>query len=73
MESFHIIGISAQTSNANEMTAQAKTPQLWDHFYQQNISAQIAERKNNNIYGLSSDYETDVNGDYAVILGVEVS
>lgn len=73
LESFQIIGISAQTSNANEMTAQAKIPQLWDHFYQQNISGQIAERKNNNIYGLYSDYETDVNGDYAVTLGVEVS
>ncbi|WP_155593969.1 effector binding domain-containing protein [Lysinibacillus cavernae] len=70
-DSFQIVGISAQTSNAKEITAQAKIPQLWDHFYQQNIVGQIAERKNDNVYGLYADYETDVNGDYSITLGVE--
>ena len=45
LNSFNIVGISTQTSNANEITEQAKIPQLWDHFYQQNITDQIAERK----------------------------
>jgi len=70
---FNIVGISTQTSNANEITEQAKIPQLWDHFYQQNIAGKIAELKNGNVYGLYSDYETDVNGNYNITLGVEVN
>ena len=45
LTAFNIVGISTQTSNANEITEQAKIPQLWDHFYQQNIVGQIDERK----------------------------
>ncbi len=73
LNAFNIVGISTQTSNANEITEQAKIPQLWDHFYQQNITDQIAEQKNGHVYGLYSDYETDVNGNYTLTLGVEVN
>ena len=73
LNAFNIVGISTQTSNANEITEQAKIPQLWDHFYQQNIAGKIAEPKNGNVYGLYSDYETDVNGIYNITLGVEVN
>lgn len=71
-ESFQIVGISARTSNANEMTAQAKIPQLWSNFYQQNVVGQVANAVNQVTYGLYSDYETDVNGEYAITLGLEV-
>jgi len=71
-ESFQIVGISARTSNANEITAQAKIPQLWSDFYQQNVVGQIANAVNHVTYGLYSDYETDVNGEYSITLGVEV-
>ncbi len=40
-ESFQIVGISAQTSNANEITSQAKIPKLWSDFYQQEVMRQI--------------------------------
>ncbi|MGE7948081.1 effector binding domain-containing protein [Lysinibacillus sp. NPDC093688] len=71
-ESFQIVGISARTSNANEITAQANIPQLWSDFYQQNVVGQIANAVNHVTYGLYSDYETDVNGEYSITLGVEV-
>ncbi|MGE7692182.1 effector binding domain-containing protein [Lysinibacillus sp. NPDC097214] len=71
-ESFQIVGISARTSNANEFTAQAKIPQLWSDFYHQNVVGQIANAVNHVTYGLYSDYETDVNGEYSITLGVEV-
>ncbi|MEK5233264.1 effector binding domain-containing protein [Lysinibacillus sp. FSL K6-0232] len=70
---FYIMGIAEETSNAQEITAQAKISQLWTDFYQQNIIGQIANRHNATIYGLYSDYATDVNGDYTITLGVEVS
>lgn len=72
-ESFQIVGISAQTSNANEITPQAKIPKLWSDFYQQEVMGQIKNPVNNVIFGLYSDYETDVNGDYSITLGVEVA
>ncbi|MFE3574047.1 effector binding domain-containing protein [Lysinibacillus sp. NPDC059133] len=71
-ELFQIVGISARTSNANEITAQAKIPQLWTNFYQQDVMGQIANAVNQVTYGLYSDYETDVNGEYSITLGVEV-
>ncbi|MCT6903810.1 MAG: effector binding domain-containing protein, partial [Lactobacillus sp.] len=73
LTAFNIVGISTQTSNANEITEHAKIPQLWADFYQQNIAGQIAERKNGHVFGLYSDYETDVNGNYTLTLGVEVN
>lgn len=72
-EAFQIIGISTETSNANELTAQAKIPQLWQDFYEKNIVDQLSKLDNQNVYGLYSDYETDVNGNYAITIGVEAS
>ncbi|ACA37995.1 hypothetical protein P799_23805 [Lysinibacillus sphaericus CBAM5] len=72
-EAFQIIGISTKTSNANELTAQAKIPQLWQDFYEKNIVDQLSKLDNQNVYGLYSDYETDVNGNYAITIGVEAS
>jgi len=71
-ESFQIVGISARTSNANEITSQAKIPQLWTDFYQQDVVGQISNPVNQVTYGLYSDYETDVNGEYSITLGMEV-
>ncbi len=72
-QSFQIVGISAQTSNAKEITSQAKIPQLWTDFYQQDIVGQITNPVSQVTYGLYSDYETDVNGEYFITLGIEVS
>ncbi len=73
-DSFNVIGITTRTSNANELTAQAKIPQLWSAFYEQNVGQQIANHVNHAVtYGLYCDYESDVNGIYSLSLGMEVS
>lgn len=72
-DTFQIVGISAQTSNANELTPQARIPQLWNNFYEQDIIGQVSKMDNQNVYGLYSDYETDVNGNYSITLGVETT
>jgi len=72
-DAFYIVGISANTSNAKEITAQAKIPQLWSDFYQKNIIGQITNPDNQTIYALYSDYQTDVNGDYTITLGIGVT
>ncbi|MFJ7668144.1 effector binding domain-containing protein [Lysinibacillus sp. NPDC097195] len=70
-DSFHIIGISARTNNANEITPLAKIPELWTSYFQQNVAGQLPNK--DVMYGLYSDYETDVNGEYSITLGVEVA
>ncbi len=73
-QSFRIAGITARTNNANELTPTAKIPQLWTDYFQQNVAGQLFNQVNEGVmYGLYSDYETDVNGDYSITLGVEVS
>ncbi|WP_217582248.1 GyrI-like domain-containing protein, partial [Lysinibacillus sp. GbtcB16] len=65
--------ISTETSSANERTAQANIPQIWHIFYEQNIVDQLSKLDNQSVYGVYSDYETDVNGNYSITLGVEAS
>ncbi len=70
-EAFKVMGISVETSNENEMTDQAKIPSLWDRFYQEEIYKQIPAL-NHTVYGVYSDYTTDVNDAYQMTIGLEV-
>ncbi|MBE1555841.1 GyrI-like domain-containing protein [Sporosarcina limicola] len=71
---FSIMGTSVRTTNANEMTANAKISGLWERFYGQKVAKEIANPVNPNvIYGLYSDYENGMNGEYSITLGLEVS
>ncbi|MCJ7841416.1 GyrI-like domain-containing protein [Lederbergia sp. NSJ-179] len=70
---FKVMGISVETTNENEMTAQAKIPLLWDRFYQEGISKQIPNPLDGHtVYGVYSDYATDVDGAYQMTIGLEV-
>ncbi|KRG12581.1 GyrI-like domain-containing protein [Lederbergia galactosidilytica] len=70
-DAFKVMGISVETSNENEMTDQAKIPVLWGRFYQEQLSMQILAL-NHTVYGVYSDYATDVNGTYQMTIGQEV-
>ncbi|MGE7091557.1 effector binding domain-containing protein [Lysinibacillus sp. NPDC048646] len=73
-DSFKVVGVTTRTSNANESTSQAKIPQLWSAFYEQNVVQQISNQVNRAVtYGLYADYESDVNGHYSLTLGMAVS
>lgn len=72
--SFQIIGMTARTSNANEMKANAQIPHLWETYYQQQVFTQIPAASEQPItYGLYSDYVSDVNGEYSVTIGLEAN
>lgn len=73
-DSFNIIGITARTSNANEMTANAQIPQLWETYYQQQVFTKIpAASEQPFTYGLYSDYVNGVNGEYSITIGLEAN
>lgn len=69
-----IAGISVVTNNQNETNEEtAKIAQLWDEYFQNNIHNKTFDKANDGyMYGVYSDYTSDVNGDYKVTIGVEV-
>ena len=72
-EQFYMMGTSVRTTNANEMTSDAKIAGLWEQYYGQKIYDRIPNPKNTSVtYGLYSDYEDGVNGEYDITAGIEV-
>ncbi|WP_072680294.1 GyrI-like domain-containing protein [Arcobacter sp. LA11] len=68
-------GLSVITNNENEKdTETAKIVQLWEDYQDKNIlGATFNKSKNFDMYGVYSDYASDVNGDYKVTVAVEVT
>lgn len=73
-DQFCMMGISVRTTNANEMTADAKIAGLWEQYYGQKMYDGIPNLVNASVtYGLYSDYEDGVNGEYSITAGLEVN
>ena len=68
-------GLSVVTNNENEKNPEtAKIVKLWDDYQEKNIlGATFNKSKNFDMYGIYSDYTSDVNGDYKVTVAVEVT
>lgn len=68
-------GLSVETNNKNEMNPDtAKIMQLWNDYEEKNIyGATFNKTAKQDIYGVYSDYVSDVNGDYKVTVAVEVT
>jgi predicted transcriptional regulator YdeE len=69
---FTIIGISARTSNAQEMGGQGIIGNQWNRFFSESILSKISNKADSNILAIYTDYENDRNGEYIFILGVKV-
>lgn len=67
-----VVGLTTRTRNSDvDMTS--KIGSLWNDFYQKGIYAAILNKANEKALGIYSDYETDVNGEYSVTVGCEVT
>ncbi|RYY58882.1 MAG: AraC family transcriptional regulator [Chitinophagaceae bacterium] len=67
-ESFLVTGISIRTSNAPGK-AENDIPALWTRFWSEGILNQLADRVNDAIYSVYTNYQSDHTGEYDVILG----
>lgn len=67
----HCVGITARTSNAEEMQpSTAKIPATLARYFQQGLSNNIPHRKNPGVtYCIYTDYESDVTGQYTYFVG----
>lgn len=72
---FTVAGISVRTRNSDEMNSEtSKLSELWDRFFTENVAAHIDEQDDDSpIYGVYSDYESDVNGEYTTTAGVRLA
>jgi predicted transcriptional regulator YdeE len=71
-ESFTVVGISARTTNAKEMTADGVIGKFWARLYQEGLIAKIPNKADGNIVAVYTDYASDHNGEYTYVLGARV-
>lgn len=70
-----ILGISVTTNNKNEIEEETqKIAPLWEKYAEDSVYGNTLNKTNNtSIYGVYSNYTSDLNGDFDVTVGVEVS
>jgi predicted transcriptional regulator YdeE len=68
-----VAGVSIRTTNEVEMGPNGGLSQLWETYFQSNITGQIDTVKPEYIYALYTDYESDASGAYTVVIGHEVA
>ncbi|WP_310554812.1 GyrI-like domain-containing protein [Flavobacterium sp.] len=72
IQKFYVIGISTRTTNENGQSAK-DIEKLWGKFWGEEIQKQIPNKVNDDIYAVYTDYETDFNGAYTTIVGLQVN
>ena len=73
LETMYVVGISADTNNADEMAGRGKIPALWQRFYEEGIGDRIPNRvAPQGVAVLYTDIESDENGPYRIIIGALV-
>ena len=72
-EAFTVIGISARTTNAKEMTPDGVIGKMWGRLFQEGVIAKIPNKADQNIVAVYTDYASDHNGEYTYVLGARVT
>ncbi len=70
---FTVVGISARTNNAKEMTADGVIGKMWGRLMQEGLLAKIPNKADPDIVAVYTDYASDHNGDYTYLLGARVN
>lgn len=69
---FMVVGISVRTTNANGQ-AKKDISELWGRFMSENMTEKISDIKDETIYAVYTDYESDHTEPYTTILGYRVN
>jgi predicted transcriptional regulator YdeE len=72
-KSFYVIGISARTSNAKELSGNGVIGTLWHHFFSRSLLSRIPNRIDEDIVAVYFDYASDKNGEYNFLIGARVT
>ncbi len=71
-DAFIVVGISARTSNAREMTADGVIGKEWGRLMQEGLLGKIPNKADSNIVAVYTDYASDHDGEYTFLLGARV-
>jgi CubicO group peptidase (beta-lactamase class C family)/predicted transcriptional regulator YdeE len=72
-DGFTVIGITARTTNAKEMTAAGAIGKQWMRFFQEGVFGKIPNKADASIIAVYTDYASDHNGEYTYVLGARVT
>lgn len=65
-----LIGLKARTSNQNEQTSHGIIPNMWEHFWSEDVPGRIKEKAGHaSVYGCYTDYENGALGEYTFLSG----
>jgi predicted transcriptional regulator YdeE len=72
IETFHVIGITVRTTNANQQAA-TDILALWQRFMQEAMLDEIPNKIDDTVYSIYTDYEKDHTTPYTILLCCRVS
>ena len=72
LDAFEVMGIAVRTNNAKEASADGVIPKLWQRVMQEHALNTVPDPADQNIYAVYTDYASDANGDYTLVLGKKV-
>lgn len=64
-------GLKVRTSNS-DLSMGSRIGELWGRLYEGGVYQSISGKKNGNSIGLYTNYESDVRGEYDVVVGCEI-
>jgi predicted transcriptional regulator YdeE len=71
LDGFEIIGIAARTNNSKEAGPDAALPKLWQRAMQEHVLDRVPDITDPNLYAVYTDYASDADGDYTLVLGAK--
>jgi len=69
LDTFEVMGIEVRTNNTREAGADGLIPKLWQRVTQERALDRVPDRIEQNIYAVYTDYASDANGDYTLVIG----
>jgi predicted transcriptional regulator YdeE len=72
LDAFEVMGIEVRTNNAKEAGATGLIPKLWQRVIQEHVLDVVPDRVGQNVYAVYTDYASDANGDYTLVLGARI-
>jgi predicted transcriptional regulator YdeE len=72
-DGFTVIGITARTTNAKEMTPDGVIGKQWMRIFQEGVLGKIPNKADASIIAVYTDYASDHNGEYTYLLGARVT
>jgi predicted transcriptional regulator YdeE len=71
-QGFTVVGITARTNNAKEMTSGGVIGKLWGRLMREGLLGKIPNRADDKVVAVYTDYASDKDGEYTFVLGAKV-